>query len=480
MASNSLFKTIIKPLLAIGLLGGMGAVGFATRNSWLPLLRHDAPVASVVASSATAAEAAPSESLLLSDQAIDNLKLKAKAIQPQTYWKTIQVPGMVTDQPGRSDRGVVTPVTGVVTRINYFPGETVRPGDTLFTVRLLSESLHLTQSELFKATQEISLSRTQLARLKNAAEAIPAARIIEVENQITRLEVATKAYRQELLNRGLLPEQITASAEGNFVSEIAILAPSPSTRADTKSLVPQPTTGPSSEDSNPLPPPSFEVQELKVDLGHQVHAGQTLCLLANHQILSIEGRAFRDETPLLERSVKENWPVEIDFQEDAASGWPTLNATYQIRYLANTIDPINRTFAFRIPLENESRIVEDAGRTQMLWRFRPGQKLRILIRTEKLDKVFVLPAEALARDGVETFVFTQNVNTFERKAVRLLHQDRQHAVIAHDGALLPGMFVVQNAAAQLNRMAQSHTSGAPKGYHVHADGSLHKNEDEGK
>lgn len=480
MASNSLFKTILKSLLAIGLVGGLGAVGFATRNSWLPLLRHDAPVASVAASSASAAEAAPSESLLLSDQAIDNLKLKAKAIQPQTYWKTIQVPGMVTDQPGRSDRGVVTPVTGVVTRINYFPGETVRPGDILFTVRLLSESLHLTQSELFKATQEISLSRTQLARLKSAAEAIPAARIIEVENQITRLEVATKAYRQELLNRGLLPEQIAASAEGNFVSEIAILAPPPSLRADSKSLVSQPATGPSSEDSNPLPPPSFEVQELKVDLGHQVQAGQTLCLLANHQILSIEGRAFRDETPLLERSVKENWPVEIDFQEDAASGWPTLNETFQIRYLANTIDPVNRTFAFRIPLENESRIVEDAGRTQMLWRFRPGQKLRILIRTEKLDKVFVLPAEALARDGVETFVFTQNVNTFERKAVRLLHQDRQHAVIAHDGALLPGMFVVQNAAAQLNRMAQSHTSGAPKGYHVHADGSLHKNEDEGK
>lgn len=480
MASNSLFKTILKSLLAIGLLGGLGTVGFATRNSWLPLLRHDAPVASVAASSASAAEVAPSESLLLSDQAIDNLKLKAKAIQPQTYWKTIQVPGMVTDQPGRSDRGVVTPVTGVVTRINYFPGETVRPGDTLFTVRLLSESLHLTQSELFKATQEISLSRTQLARLKSAAEAIPAARIIEVENQITRLEVATKAYRQELLNRGLLPEQIAASAEGNFVSEIAILAPPPSLRADSKSLVSQPATGPSSEDSNPLPPPSFEVQELKVDLGHQVQAGQTLCLLANHQILSIEGRAFRDETPLLERSVKENWPVEIDFQEDAASGWPTLNETFQIRYLANTIDPVNRTFAFRIPLENESRIVEDAGRTQMLWRFRPGQKLRILIRTEKLDKVFVLPAEALARDGVETFVFTQNVNTFERKAVRLLHQDRQHAVIAHDGALLPGMFVVQNAAAQLNRMAQSHTSGAPKGYHVHADGSLHKNEDEGK
>lgn len=480
MASHSVFKTIIKPLLAIGLFGGLGMAGYVTRNAWLPLLQHDAPVALVAASPASGAEAAPSETLLLTDQAIENLKMKAKAIQPQTYWKTIQVPGMVTDQPGRSDRGVVTPVTGVVTRINSFPGETVRPGDTLFTVRLLSESLHLTQSELFKATQEISLARMQLERLKGAADAIPASRVIEAENQITRLEVATKAYRQELLNRGLLPEQIAASAEGNFVSEIAILAPSPPSTNDTKAQIPQPASVPASGDFNPLPSPLYEVQELKVDLGHQVQAGQTLCLLANHQILMIEGRAFRDETPLLERSVQENWPVEIDFQEDAASDWPPLDQAFQIRYLANTIDPVKRTFAFRLPLENQSRMVEDAGRTQMLWRFRPGQKLRILIRTEKLDNVFVLPAEALARDGVETFVFTQNVNTFERKAVRLLHQDRQHAVIANDGALIPGMFVVQNAAAQLNRMAQSQTSGAPQGYHVHADGSLHKNEDEGK
>ena len=61
-----------------------------------------------------------------------------------------------------------------------------------------------------------------------------------------------------------------------------------------------------------------------------------------------------------------------------------------------------------------------------------------------------------------------------------LLQDRQHIVLANDGSLLPGMFVVQSAAAQLNRMVKAGTSGVPKGYHIHADGSLHKNEGEGK
>src|SRR5262249_48619858 len=167
---------------------------------------------------------------------------------------------------------------------------------------------------------------------------------------------------------------------------------------------------------------AFEVQEVKVELGQQVQAGQTLCVLANHQVLAVEGRAFRDETPLLERSVKEGWPVEVDFQEDPAAGWPPLGQTFYIRHLANTIDPVNRTFAFLMPLENRSRVVEQEGRTQMLWRFRPGQKVRVLVRVERLDNVFVLPAEAVARDGAEAFVFTQNVNTFERKPVRVLAQ----------------------------------------------------------
>jgi hypothetical protein len=73
------------------------------------------------------------------------------------------------------------------------------------------------------------------------------------------------------------------------------------------------------------------------------------------------------------------------------------------------------------------------------------------------------------------------VNTFHRKPVRILERDRRHTVIANDGSLTPGSFVVQGAAEQLNRMLKSSSDNdLPEGYHIHADGSLHKNEDEGK
>lgn len=497
MDRRQIFRVIRR--LAIGaIVVAFGVTAFVLRDIWLPLV-HDSAAVSDDSPRENAESSPPEAKIILTDQAIANLRLSAKPVRPQTYWKTIQVPGMVVDQPGRSDRGVITPVTGVVTEIHYFPGDTVRPGEELFTIRVLSETLHVTQSDLFKATQDIELAYTQRERLSSAGDSIPRSRVIEVDNQITRLEVAVKAYRRELSNRGLLPQQIDDAAKGNFVSEIAVVVPSPPKDAEpltSRSIGTRRVSGLTQPESgqlktvesrviqagglSELPQPTFEVQELKVDIGHQVQAGQVLCLLANHQSLAIEGRAFRDETLLLERSIQEGWPVEVDFRENAKADWPPIDQTFYIRNIANSIDTVNRTFGFRMPIENQSKVVNAGGNMQMLWRFRPGQRVRVLVRIEKLDDVFVLPSDAVTRELAEAFVFSQNVNTFERKPVRIVAEDHQYTVVANDGSLVAGSFVVQNAADQLNRMTKSQSDdGLPEGYHIHADGSLHKNEDEG-
>lgn len=462
-------QTFLKPLIAVAVVAGVGIAGYATRNRWVPFLQQPAPASTTEENTAAPA---PAAKVIINEKAQENLGLKAKPLKTQIYWKSITVPGMVVDRPGLSDRGIIAPVTGVVTRIAHVPGDTVRPGEVLFTLRLLSETLHQTQTELFKATQDIALAEATRMRLVESKGAVPESRVIEVENQITRLRVAVKAYRQELQNRGFSPEQIEEVAKGTFVRDVPVVVPSPT--LDSKPAGTQ--TSASSGDS----PPTFEVQELKVDLGHQVLAGQTLCLLANHQKLAVAGRAFRDETPLLERSVRERWPVHVDFMEESGD-WPPVEQAFYIQHLSNTIDPVNRTFEFRMPLENQSRVVKHEGETQTLWRFRPGQKVRLEVKVERLDNVFVLPSDAVARDGAEAYVFTQNVNTFTRNPVRVLLQDRTQVVIANDESLKPGTYVLQSAGAQLNRLVKAGgASGVPKGYHIHADGSLHKNEDEGK
>jgi len=422
-----------------------------------------------------------SNKVIVNDQAQQNLGITAKPLRAETFWKTITVQGMIVDRPGFSDREIVAPATGTVSKLFHVPGDMVDPGDKLFTLRLASDSIQQTQSELFKTSQEIPFAQATYDRLVSAGQAIPKIEVVEAQNVILRLQAAVKAYRHELVNRGFTADEIDGIAGGNLISEITLVAPSRQTDVETAKDAARPSI------SKQLAP--YEFQSLSVELGEQVQAGQTLCRLSNHQMLAIEGRAFRDETSLLERSVQQQWPVEVDFQEDASGAWPPLEQTFRVGYIANTIDPATRTFAFLIPLDNQYREVAQGDHTQLLWRFRPGQKVLIRLRVEELDNVFALPAAAVVLEGADAYVFTQNVNTFERKGVHVLHRDRDRVVVANDGSLptyskgdeqwtIPA--VVRVAAAQLNRLTKAGATDVPKGFHIHADGSLHKNEEEGK
>lgn len=457
---------LLKQILPTAVLTVLVAAGYFTRESWLPWVMPARKEADVTDHTTPA----PADRVVLTDLAITNLGITAQPLQATTYWKTIVVPGMVVDRPGQSDRSIVSPVMGVVQAIHHLPGESVTPGQSLFTLKLLSETLHQAQSELYKTQQSIKLAEAQRERYSQAGNAIPEVRLVDINQQITRLEIAVRAARQELITRGFTIEQIDGVAEGKFVKEMQAVVPPFSGM--------KPASQPLKGTNDAGDTEHYEIQELKAELGQQVQAGQLLCTLANHHYLAIEGHAFRDETPLLERTVKENWPVEVDFQEPEGSGWPATTQTFHIKYLANTIDPVNRTFAFRLPLTNESRTVKLGDTTQTLWRFRPGQKLRLQVRIEELKNVWVVPKDAITRDGIESYLFTQNVNTFVRMPVKVLLQDRQKVILAADGTTPAGIYVAQSAAAQLNRMLKSNSSGVPAGYHMHADGSLHKNGDD--
>ncbi len=456
-------KTIVFALL----IAGLAATGYLTRESWLPWFQRSEPGES---DEARGDPSLPVIKVIVNEPTQKKLGLSARPIKVDFAWKTILVPGIVVDRPALSDRSVVAPASGIVSVIHRVPGETVRPGDVLFTLKLSNESL-LAQTELLKTIQAIKQARAIRSRLEDSGGAVPTIKLIEIDNQIAGSELAEKAHRRELLNRGLSSAEIEQVVKGAEVKEIQVAAPALQSKLQPRSV-----------GTSLMPSQTFELRTLKVKLGDSVPTGQTLCHLANYQSLAIEGQAFRDEMALVERSFKEGWPVEADFQEDPAAGWEAFQQTLSIGRLVNDIDPIHRTFSFLIPVENEAKIVERPDGTRpLLWRFRPGQKVRLAVRVEKLTNVFVLPADAVVRDGPEWFVFTQNVNTFERQSVRLLLIDRQRAVLDNDGSLPPGSFVVQSSAALLNRMAKADgSSGVPKGYHIHADGSLHKNEDEGK
>lgn len=418
----------------------------------------------------SAAAAAALEVLRLSPQAQRNLNLFSLPAKLQNYWRTVQIPGEIRDRPGISDRGVTSPAVGVVSAIHRFPGDSVQPGQRLFTLQLFSEYLQNTQAELFRAARETDLVQEQIERLAAIAKdgAIAEVRVLDLKNQLRRQQALIAACRQDLLTRGLTPEQIEQAAEGTFVSTIEVTAPSQVASVSDSAAA-------NVEDSSGSPVP-WELQELSVELGQQVQAGQLLAKLSNHEALFIVGRAFKQEAPFLEQAAQERRPIDVEFAEDDLSHWRegAPEQSFSIRHLANSIDPQSRTFDFFIPLQNQSHRFSRDGEDFVAWRFRPGQRTRLHVPVEEYRDVFVLPAAAVVREGAEAYVFRQSGELFDRRPVQVLHQDRRFVVIAKDGSLKPDMLLAQNSAAALNRVLRAQTAaGEEPGFHVHADGSIH-------
>jgi hypothetical protein len=89
------------------------------------------------------------------------------------------------------------------------------------------------------------------------------------------------------------------------------------------------------------------------------------------------------------------------------------------------------------------------GERFVVWRFKPGQRMQVLLPVERWEKRIVLPIDAIAQDGVETYVFRENGKTFVRQPVHVEFRDQHSAVIESDGALYPGDRVAMSGANQL-------------------------------
>jgi hypothetical protein len=329
------------------------------------------------------------------------------------------------------------------------------------------------QSELFKATRDIELLSAQMERLAPLVEsgAVARARVIEIEQEISRKMAASEALRQDLQIRGLNQAQIEGAERGTFVSTIDVFAPGERNEAPDAA---HPHADPAAIRLRSYTDKVYEMRELSVSLGTQVEAGAILCFLADNETLLIEGHAFKHESSSLEQAVRENWPVHVEFTETNAERWEPNEQTFRIDRLSNAIDPENRTFDFFVPLVNQFRAYKKEGKDFVVWRFRPGERVRLHVPVEEMKDVLVLPAAGVARDGPEAYVFRQNGDLFNRLPVHVLHEDRLNVVIENDGSVRPGYYVAQNGAASLNRVLKAQAaSGTPAGVHVHADGTVH-------
>ncbi len=458
--------------LALAAAGAFAA--YQTQDRWLPHVFPGKTEAMPEDAHIGHDHGARDDRVKLSPQAQQNLALDVDTPTPQEYWRTLLIPGVVVDRPGESDRGVTSKVAGVVTEIRAKPGDTVKAGDPLFVMQLVSEFLQGAQADLAKTARELEFATAKRDRVAELVKKGTQSGnvLIEEENQVKRFTTQVGAYRRQLQLFGLTSGQVDRAEKGDVITEVIVSAPARSAPPAAR-VAPGPVSI-----AVPAASPGelYEVQELKVALGEQVQAGQTLCMLANHQRLFVEGRAFKSEADALAFAAEHGVPIRAEFADENASNWKPQEPLV-IHHLSNQVDPATRTFAFYLSLDNEPRTYSRDGKTHFVWRYRPGQRVRLRMPVEKLVTLaadgkreihpFVFPAGAVVREGPEAYVFVQSGDLFIRKPVRVLHSDRSEVVVANDGSVSEIEYVVRNGAAAINRALKAQAAGGGGHDHGH-------------
>ncbi len=383
-------------------------------------------------------------SLELSPQAQKNAGLQTATVTLGPYVRTITMPAMVIGRPGRSHVDVTAPLGGRVTRVYPVEGEAVESGQPLFDLRLTHEELVRAQSEFLRSVAEMDVELREIKRLEAIVEsgAIPGKRLLDRQYQKQKLEAVLNSQRQSLLLHGLTQQQIDDIEQKRvLVQGVTVVTPEHPKNGYTQT---------------PVHP--FSVRSLNVRPGQYVDAGTSLCMLFDYADLYIQGRAFEQDADELLKAATEGW--QITASRDDNSQQSEVVEGLKIVYVDNDVDPQSRSLHFYVGLPNETvhSSTSPDGHRFLTWRYKPGQRMQLHVPVEEwLDRI-VLPVDAVAKEGVEYYVFRQNGDHFDRVPVQVEYQDQFSTVIANDGSIFPGDTVATSGAHQL-QMALKNKSG---------------------
>lgn len=408
-----------------------------------------------------------------------NIGLTAESIRPvqlQTFRKTITVPAVVVEKPGRTRVQVATPMTGAVTRIHAVEGEAVEPGTLLFQIRLTHEDLVQAQTNFVQTLGELDVEKREIARLDEITNsgAIAGKLLLDRKYAAGKLTALLSAQREALRLHGLSDEQVKQITKTRrLLRELQMYAPSPNDHSIDELKLTRTAVRPAAfslerEDrrnatveaevsgtSSPL-----ILQDLDVHVGQSVRAGETLCVLTDFSELYIEGMAFEYDISLLRQASQRGWKVDAVLARSGASD--EVIPDLDIAYLANEIDPDSRALRFYVDLPN--RLTSDRSSRDhrfVEWQYFPGQRMQLQIPIEEWPDRIVLPVDAVASEGADYFVFQQNGQHFDRVAVHVEYRDQRSVVIANDGCLFPGDVVATSGAHQMQMALRNKAGGAP-------------------
>lgn len=424
-------------------------------------------------------------SIELTDAARKNLGLTDEFLGPielSTFQKTITVPAIVVDRPGRTRLPVSAAMTGIVTHVHAVSGEAVEPGDLLLEMRLTHEDLVTAQKEFLQSLGERDIEVKEIARIEKLASsgALSNKTLLDRQYSLDKVEALMNSQREALRLHGLTLAQIASiETDRRLLTEMRVFAPGPddhndeelhlssSTQTDLSSRLRAGASGKPAEVPQ-APAHMLVLQDMRAQKGQIVTAGDLLCTLADFEELLVEGQAFESESGPIAMAKQQNVTVAAVLEE---SGKRAKIDGLTMGWVDNEIDPTTRTLKFYVLLPNT--LLQDTRNTAhqryIIWQYRIGQRMQLQVPVEQWDDQIVLPVDAVAKEGLESYVFQQNGDRFERLSVHELYRDQLSVVIENDGTIFPGDVVARRGAHQLQMALKNQVGGGvdPHAGHNH-------------
>lgn len=408
--------------------------------------------------------------LKLSDEAVRTLGIDVGVLKRSTYERVIPIPGHTVVVPGTGRQEVTTPSSGTVTNIFVQQGEMVRPRQRLFEIKLLHDEGIKVQVELLDSLAEKEVVNAEIERLQDLERRAPGAvagtRILESIYKRRHLNHMIASRRQMLILLGLpandVDRMITEHIERDEDAEneehhnyrekllletITVSAPEPSAEGDRDLR--------------------YLIEKLTVVQGQHVDAGDVLCRLGDYRTLFIEGEAFERDLQAIRAARDKGWPISAAIErrgEDAVVLEDLL-----ISGRALEMDAQSRSARFFVPLENELIETSTGGQSvRPEWRFRPGQRMELRVPAALLEDSLKVPVEAVARDGLDNYIFQVSGNTFVRRKVTVRQRDEDFAVIAESPLVTAGVKIAMSGAYQLQLALLNKSADPAAAAHGHA------------
>ena len=444
-------------ILCATLLGIGGAAGFFLRPIIIPVAAIDPSVDDVVDAADTGH--ASSQIVEVMEPTMLNMDLQIGKFDVRDYYQNIRIPAKVVERIPQNRRSVTAPISGRIRKVFIAEGQAVQPGEKLFDFLITDESLSQSQVGLLGVLSEINVNQKNLNRIKPLAEngVVKRSRVLDIELEIDKLIQQRDALKQELSLRGMDENKIRELVENkSLMQTMTVFAPQleadseSETTADAKSKIPVlsygPPLGPTFRKASAKPNDKdelyFTVESIVALEGSNQELGAKLCELTYHSNMLIEGMAYESDIDKISKANESGWRFTAQFGEGASA---MMRGDLKLFQIDNHVDNRSQTYPIFVEIENEivSRTTDDKGRTYVNWQFKPGQRAHLEFPIEVWEKQVVVPLAALAREGLETFVFLKISHTheaadgtliheFQKVPVKVLHTDKHFAVLKKD------------------------------------------------